>query len=236
MIPKKIHYCWFGRGQKNELVVKCIETWKTILPEYEIIEWNEEKINWSEMPKYVIQAYEEKKWAFVSDYIRMYALYDQGGVYFDTDIELLRSIDTLLSSQGFTGFQHKYSLITAICAAKKGNAIIKEIMEYYHHSTFIKKSGELDLTANPVIWGNVFKKHDLIFNDKTQVLNDNFIVYNSSYFGNNKKNSYLIHHFEATWTEDSKTIKVIRHILQRLLGKSRYNKLMTMITVKVLKK
>ena len=95
MIPKKIHYVWVGNNPKPKEVLKCINTWKKYMPEYEIIEWNEKNFNINSHP-YVMNAYKEKKWAFVSDYIRMYAIYNQGGIYFDTDIEVKKNLDNIL--------------------------------------------------------------------------------------------------------------------------------------------
>lgn len=224
MIEKKIHYCWFGGNEKDELIQKCIDTWKLHLPEYEILEWNEQRINLESMPRYVRQAYQQKKWAFVSDYVRLYALYHDGGIYLDTDVEVLRTLNPLLDIEGFCGFQHKYGLVTAICGAVKQNKLIKEMMEYYESREFIRSDGNLDIIANPIIWAEIFKKHGMLMEDKTQVLDNDFIIYNSNYFGNNKKTSYMIHHFQGTWVDEAKYISNIRKILQKILGKRRYNK------------
>ena len=93
MIPKKIHYCWFGNGEKPELAIKCIESWKTHCPDYELVEWNEQSFDIDSAPLYVRQAYENKKWAFVTDYVRLYAMVSYGGVYMDTDVEVIKNIN-----------------------------------------------------------------------------------------------------------------------------------------------
>ncbi len=118
MIPKIIHYCWFGRGQKSEKIKACIASWKKYLPDYEIVEWNEDNFDLSSN-LYVKQAYDSKKWAFVSDYVRLYALYHFGGIYMDTDVEVLKSLDEFLDAPSFTGFKTKDSPITAVLAQKK---------------------------------------------------------------------------------------------------------------------
>lgn len=104
MIPKKIHYCWFGRGQKPKLAEKCIASWKKYCPDYEIIEWNEDNfdINTNEYTKW---CYENKKYAFLSDYVRLLVVYRHGGIYFDTDVELIKNPDFLLENQAFFGFE-----------------------------------------------------------------------------------------------------------------------------------
>ena len=96
-IPKIIHYCWFGKNEKPDIVIKCIDSWKKILNEYEIIEWNEKNFK-IDSNKFVKQAYDSKKFAFVSDYVRVYALYNYGGIYLDTDVEVFKSLDELNSN------------------------------------------------------------------------------------------------------------------------------------------
>lgn len=110
MTPKKIHYCWFGHGPKPELAVKCIESWRKFLPDYEIIEWNEDNFDVNEIP-YTAQAYAAKKYAFVSDYARFKILYEHGGLYFDTDVEIIRPMDDIIAAGPFMGCE---------CAATPG--------------------------------------------------------------------------------------------------------------------
>ena len=105
MIPKTIHYVWFGRNPKPDLAVKCINSWKKYCPDYEIIEWNEDNFNLDEAPLYVRQAYEAKKWAFVSDYVRLWAMTEFGGIYMDTDVEVLKPLDRFLQNEAFSGFE-----------------------------------------------------------------------------------------------------------------------------------
>ena len=102
MIPKKIHYCWFGGNPLPELAIKCLESWKKYCPDYEIIEWNETNFNLDSC-EYVREAYQAKKWAFVSDYARLKVVYDNGGIYLDTDVELIKSLDRLLKNKSFFG-------------------------------------------------------------------------------------------------------------------------------------
>lgn len=111
MIPKKIHYCWFGRGEKPKLAQKCIESWKKYCPDYEIIEWNEDNFD-LDCNGYTRYCYDNKKWAFLSDYVRLVVVAEHGGVYFDTDVELLKSPDALLKYGAFYGFEDEKNINT----------------------------------------------------------------------------------------------------------------------------
>ena len=104
MIPKLIHYCWFGRGQMPAKALYCIDTWKKYLPDYQLKQWNEDTFDLNSV-LYAQQAHQARKFAFVTDYVRLYALFTEGGVYMDTDVEVLKSLDTLLSLPGFSGFE-----------------------------------------------------------------------------------------------------------------------------------
>ena len=124
MIPKKIHYCWFGRGKMPELAVKCIESWKKYLPEYEIKEWNEDTFDLTLYP-YAKEAYDNRKFAFVTDVVRLYALYYEGGIYMDTDVEVLKPLDYLLQFDAVSGFETDSQIPTGLMASQKGLPLIK---------------------------------------------------------------------------------------------------------------
>lgn len=129
-IPKKLHYCWFGKGEKSQAILDCIASWKKFMPDYEIIEWNEDNFNIN-INEYVKDAYEQKKWAFVSDYARLYALYNVGGVYLDTDVEVFKPFDIFLDNKMFTGFENVGYPVTAVMGARKNHPIIKEMLDHY---------------------------------------------------------------------------------------------------------
>ena len=137
-IPKIIHYVWVGDKEKPDSVYKCIESWKKFCPDYEIIEWNNEKFKKIKNP-YSTQAFENKKWAFVSDYIRLYALYNYGGIYLDTDVEITQNIDKFLVHDfvsGFEKWENIFSPITAFMGSKKENFAIHHFngswLDSYH--------------------------------------------------------------------------------------------------------
>ena len=117
-IPKVILYCWFGRGEKPELAKKCIESWKKYCPDYEFKEWNEDNFD-IHSNKYVEQAYNARKFAFVTDYVRLYALYYEGGVYMDTDVEVLKPIDEFLKHKAFSSFENNNTIPTGLMASEK---------------------------------------------------------------------------------------------------------------------
>ena len=131
MIPKKIHYCWFGRGEKPKLAKKCIASWKKYCPDYEIIEWNEDNfdINTNEYTKW---CYENKKYAFLSDYVRLLVVYQNGGIYFDTDVELIRNPDFLLENQAFFGFECSEYVNTGVgFGAESENTAVNQMIDEY---------------------------------------------------------------------------------------------------------
>lgn len=208
-IPKKIHYCWFGRGEKSDLINKCIESWKKFCPSYEIIEWNEDNFNILSNG-YVKEAYDAKKWAFVTDYVRLYVLYYFGGIYCDTDVEILRPLDDFLNQEAFSGFESMDSVSTGIIGSKQGNKMIGELLNFYKDKHFILENGMMDLTTNVIYITNVFSKLGLVFNNKKQNING-FVIYPQIYFCPNNlsrifnipsKRSYTIHHFDSSWKNE----------------------------------
>ena len=137
-IPKVIHYCWFGKGEMPKLAKKCIKSWKKYCPDYEIICHNEDNFDCFQN-RYMSEAYQAKKWAFVSDYARLKIIYDNGGIYLDTDVEIIKPIDDLLRNKGFMGFDEKGIVATGLgFGAEKGNEIIGEFLKDYNN--YIKEN------------------------------------------------------------------------------------------------
>lgn len=149
MIPKKIHYCWFGRNEMPQLALDCIASWHKYMPDWEYKLWNEDNFDINAVP-YVKEAYEAKKYAFVSDYVRLYALYKEGGVYLDVDFEVYKSFDSLLHWEAFAGFEgSKYSpLMMGVLASKPYGLWVKEQLGHYQERHFMNEDGSLDLTTN----------------------------------------------------------------------------------------
>lgn len=208
LIPKVIHYCWFGRGKMNELHEMCIKSWKEKCPDYEIIEWNEDNFDIN-MNTYIKQAYESKKYAFVTDFVRLYVLYNYGGIYMDLDVEVIKPLDELLFVKGFTSFETKTYIPTGIIAAVKGNMWVKEQLDSYEKDKFLDEFGNPILITNVERITNISKeKHGLIPNGDKQVLKYGMVIYPRAYFCpksvvtgkiNLSKNTYTIHHFASSW-------------------------------------
>ena len=151
MIPKIIHYCWFGGNPLPELAQKCIASWKKYCPDYEIIEWNEANYDVSKCA-YMKEAYQAKKWGFVPDYARFDIIHNHGGIYLDTDVEIIRSLDGLLENRAFMGFESEnYVNPGLIIGGEAGSGEMECIMRWYETHHFMKESGEIDLTASPAI-------------------------------------------------------------------------------------
>lgn len=151
MIPKIIHYCWFGRGQMPELVLKCIESWNKYLPNYKMHLWNEDNFDIASAPQYVQEAYAAKKYAFVSDYVRLWALEQYGGLYMDVDFEVYKSFDDIIDQyDAFAGYEgsKRNPVMMGVIAATAHHPWIQGMMQTYESRVFLKEDGSLDMTPN----------------------------------------------------------------------------------------
>lgn len=207
MIPKTIHYCWFGGNELPPLAKKCIKSWKKYCKGYKIIKWDESNFDISSAPLYVRQAYDAKKWAFVSDYVRLWAMVNYGGIYMDTDVEVIKPLDDFLKHNAFSGFEDEINIPTGIMACEKEFPLFNKLLHYYDDAVFIKEDGSLDTTNNVVIITNMCLKSGLKQNNTFQIL-DGFALYPNDYFcpksyvdGIIRKttNTATIHHFNSSW-------------------------------------
>ena len=178
MIPKTIHYCWFGRNSLPKEAEHCVRSWKKHCPDYEIIRWDEDNFDIQSCPLYVRQAYEAKKWAFVSDYVRLKLVYDYGGIYMDTDVELLKRPDELLRYRAYFGFENDGKHINTGLGfgAQKGERLLARMMEDYEDIPFVKENGEYDETTCPVKNTKAFLEIGLEQNDTWQVLQGDILI------------------------------------------------------------
>lgn len=251
-IPRKIHYCWFGNGEKSELVTKCIASWKKFCPDCEIIEWNESNYDVTKHA-YMYQAYQAKRWGFVSDYARLDIIYRYGGIYLDTDVELIRSIDDLWTLDGFIGFEvpvdpngEKYTVNTGQgFGAMAGSPVIHRMLAEYETLSFLNSDGSQNLTACPTYNTRALQTLGIQLDNTLQTIS-NFVVYPTEYFcpvnWKTKKCTvtpctYSIHHFNASWLSDAEKkkrrwlrridylIHIPNMIARKLLGPSLYEKL-----------
>ena len=182
MIPKIIHYCWFGRGEKPKLAKKCIESWKEYCPDYEIKEWNEDNFDLDLYP-YAREAYDNRKYAFVTDVVRLYALVTEGGVYMDTDVEVIRPIDRFLNHHAFSGFQDYVSFPTGIMASEKGSKWALDNLNYYNNRHFIKEDGSLDIgKTNVEAIMEVMQPYNVKIDNTYQDFEGYFTLYPKEYF------------------------------------------------------
>jgi hypothetical protein len=226
-IPKTIHYCWFGGKEKPEIVNRCMESWKRILPDYEIIEWNEDNFNINSNV-YVKEAYNVKKYAFVSDYVRVYALYNYGGIYLDTDVEVYRSFDNLLHHPSFWGFEQENYIATSTIGAQKGNPLIKEFLDSYNEKSFIRNDGTYNQLTNVAIITKLLEKRGLISNGQYQEMQGIGVFYPQTYFSPYDyincqtlitENTYTIHHFYKSWMPLGKRLKgKVKLLLSKIIG------------------
>lgn len=202
-IPKIIHYCWFGRGKKPEIVEKCIESWHNFLPDYEIIEWNEDNFDVSKN-NFLKKAYKEKKWAFVADFARLEILYNYGGIYLDTDMEILKNLDEFLCYRGFLGFEDENFVNGGIMGFEKSHPFLKECLVHYDEKNFQK------YILIPEIITEELEKLGLQKNQNQILENGGIWVAQSQYFypwqfrtpfhhALITEKSYTIHHWATSW-------------------------------------
>lgn len=223
MIPKKIHYCWFGHGEMPDLALRCIESWHKYMPDYEYKLWNEDNFD-IHCNSYVEEAYEAKKYAFVTDYVRLFALFSEGGVYMDTDVEVLKSFDDLLHLSGFIGFEGtRYSPVgTGTIACMPHGEWVAEQMRAYQSIHFVLPDGSFDLLTNPFRITAIMKKNGFVQNGREQVYKD-MHVFPVDYFCPRQttgevfitENTYCDHHFMGSWRKEKKNWK---YFLLRLVG------------------
>ena len=227
LIPKKIHYCWFGGNPLTEEAKKYIDTWKKYCSDYEIIEWNEKNFNIAEND-YCREAYESKKWAFVTDYVRLKVLYEYGGIYMDTDVEVCKKLDKLLQYEAVSGYESKTCIPTGTMASCRGNEWIGMLLDNYKDRHFVREDGSYDLTTNVKVITKLTKeKYSIKFDGEKKIIGDNIAILPFEYLcaksfqsGEVKKteNTLTIHHFAGSWVSDDvkKRHEIFQVYLQKL--------------------
>lgn len=220
-IPKVIHYCWFGGKPLTEDAKKCIASWKKYCPGYKIIRWDEKNFD-LHSNTYAREAYDSKRWAFVTDYARLYIMYHYGGIYMDTDVELIKPLDGFLVHDAFSGFESSNDIPTGIMACRKGFNLFGKMLQYYNNRHFFKEDGSIDLTTNVSIITAICEKRGLKRNNSLQTI-DGFTLYPNDVFCPKNcltgiieltENTVAIHHFSGSWlTEGAAKLKRLRHNL-----------------------
>ena len=221
-IPKIIHYCWVGGNPKPKSVLYCIESWKKFCPDYEIKEWNETNYDFTKN-QYMKEAYDEKKWGFVPDYARLDIVYNHGGIYLDTDVEIVKSFDGLLSNKAFAGFEKSDDGTWFVnCGqgfgAEPKNPSIKFIRDFYEEKSFYNEDGSLNLLPSPHYTTDSLVALGMVRNNTKQELKD-ITIYTADVLCpksmatgkiEKTKNTYSIHHFTASWMDEA-IVKEIKH-------------------------
>lgn len=210
-IPKIIHYCWFGRTKKPKQALKCIASWKKYCKDYQIIEWNEDNFDVN-INSYTKMCYESKKYAFLSDYVRLLVVEKYGGIYFDTDVEVLRPFDDLLDSRAFFGFETPEYVDTGLgFGAEAGNSLLRQMLQEYDELP----DGQLEMTGCPKLNTRALLKNGLKQNGKKQELGGT-VIYPVEYFNplvsttgmlNKTENTYSIHWYSMSWIPWHKRLK-----------------------------
>lgn len=233
MIPKIIHYCWFGRGEKPKRIQKCIDSWKKNLPDYQIIEWNEDNFDVSQF-KYTKDAYEARKYAFVSDVARVKALYENGGIYLDTDVMVYKTFDSILNNQCVLGFEQDNYIATSFMACEKEHSFIYDFYKLYFDLPFYDEKGNIIPGTNVSKLTNLLLEKGLERNNSYQEIED-ISIYPQEYFspydyGNcihqNTKNTICEHLFFVSWMPARKRFyKIVKKVLVKIVGKEGLNKI-----------
>ena len=226
MIPKIIHYCWFGRGEKPELAKKCIASWKKFCPDFEIREWNEDNCDYLAMP-FMAEAYAAKKYAFVSDVMRLVVLEQYGGVYFDTDVEVVRDISPLLNDEGFIGFENNRFVNSGqVMAAVPHQPIVQAMIDEYKKLHYMQPDSSVMPVGCPRLNSAVLERFGLIRNGQEQIV-AGIHVYPDDYFNpmdsttgklTKTENTYSIHWYSMSWLPKRTQMKAkLGRIVRRIM-------------------
>jgi len=233
-IPKVIHYVWVGGKPKPESVLKCIESWKKFCPDYEIKEWNETNFDINSVP-FVKEAIECKKYAFAADYIRMYALYNEGGIYMDTDNEVTKPMDRFLVHRAFSGFENKICVAAAPLGCEKQHPLFKLMLDYYQDRHFLK-NGKMDMVPNvKILTAFLIYKFGMANNNTYQELKEGIAIYPKDWFHpknyitgeiENTPNTHGIHHFAGTWlTQANRRADAFMRFISHCMPKKWFEKM-----------
>ncbi len=227
MIPKIIHYCWFGKGKLPEKAKKCIASWKRFCPDYEVIRWDEDNYEIPEIP-FLKKAYADRKWSFVADYVRLDVVHRMGGIYFDTDVELLKPIENLLSYQAYFGFEEATTVNTGLgFGAEEHCDILKEMMQCYKQLLPCQTHEEYIQHTCPIVQTPILEKRGLLLNGESQKLGE-VMVLSAEYMNprdfmtgklQKTENTISIHWYDASWQSlaDQKVLE-LRHKLTPFFG------------------
>lgn len=209
LIPKTIHYCWFGGNSMPEEFKRNIDTWRRMCPDYEIVEWTEKNYDVGKN-RYMKQAYEKKKWGFVADYARIDIINECGGIYLDTDVEVVKPLDNLLTYRMFCGFEnYNYVNFGLGYGSEAKHPILLELLKLYAEMEFVKEDGNLNLIPCPYYQTLILEKCGVIRNGATQVIKDDGVALAPEYlnpinmygYGKATEQTFSIHKYAGTWID-----------------------------------
>lgn len=217
MIPKIIHLCWLSGDPFPKEIQKCLDSWKRVLPDYEIMLWDKEKFDVNSI-LWTMQAYEMKKYAFAADYIRLFALYNYGGIYLDSDVLMYKSFNDLLSLPYFLGCDYVGSFEAAVVGFEKNSPIVAEILKYYEGRSFIKSDGTLDMLALPRVFLKVLTEngHDFVKISRLENYDEGntLYIFDRDFFNSRNsvephrtRKSYCSHCYAGSWVKTGLTLK-----------------------------
>lgn len=241
MIPKIIHYCWFGGKPLDELALKCIESWKKFFPDYEIIQWNEQNFDISQI-NFMEKAYKHEKWAFVSDVARLLVIYEMGGLYFDTDVEVISDYTDILleDTKGFLGYEKTKAVSTGLgFGAIPKHPFIKELINFYNKIDFEQYTTRLPEIACPILTTRLMIERGYVLEDRKQEC-CNFVIYPSDYFSPidymtgkllKTEHTHSIHWYNASWnTEENRKEHATAQKFRKIFGRKKGDVLYGIIT------
>lgn len=227
---KKIHYCWFGGAEKSSLIQKCIKSWEKFFPDFEIIEWNESNYDVNKN-LYTRQAYHAQKYAYVSDVARFDILYEHGGLYFDTDVEVIKPFGILLEEEAFSALETEKFIAPGLvfwCKNTK-NSVVKEMVDYYNANAYLDENGNKVEQTVCSVFTDIMKRHGFEEGNTLKRL-DNFVIYPIDYFCpyddatgklTKTKNTYAIHWYAKSWMPKKTVLRVkITRVIHRIFGKN----------------
>jgi len=250
MIPKKIHWCWLSNNPLPAKIQECIHSWKRVMPDYEIILWDKQRFDIHSV-KFAEDAYNARKWAFAADYIRVYALYTEGGIYLDSDVMIFRRFDEFLHHSAFSSVEYLpnllperskenpyagYGIQAAVIGAEKGNIWMKACLDSYQDRKFkLKENGDVDVDVCPVVLARYAHKllgfqYDIPYKTP-QYLQDNTVIYPpkifATLFGEVDMQTYAVHIWQGSWANEntkkpSKMILTIKEFYKRMCGNNRF--------------
>ena len=226
---KVIHYCWFGNNPLGVKEQKCIASWKKFFPDFEIKEWNETNFD-VKCNAYVEQAYNNKKYAFVSDYVRFEILHKYGGLYFDTDVEVVKPMYDLLENYAFAGFETQTQVAPGLVvwAKEPENEVFAKMLSFYDNMNFVNEDGSLNMITVCNYFTDILKQYGLVQNNTYQVLDNGFVIYPNEYFCpynnetgvmNKPEKTYSIHWYAMSWLPKKQLyISKITRIIHKYFG------------------